>query len=151
MILVNRMQVQESNLNKRISGTNVEGIAYNGVCICNPIPVDLTKSCPVTFVGFASAFNVYNSTSNFGMSKALLLDENKAVLCSHYIGSIDNDNIWYVTSDGDNYTGNLTTILNKSGAPNASDVAYVIFTLDINNGSAALTMDDLNGMEIRMP
>lgn len=149
--LVNRMTVQESNLNKRVSGSNIDGVAYNGVCICDSIPVDLTKSCPVTFVGFESAFNLYDSTSNFGQSKVLLLDENKAVLCSYYIGGVDNNNIWRVTSDGGNYTGNLTTILNKSGAPNASAVAYVIFSPDINNGSAALTIDDLKGMEIRMP
>ena len=148
---VNKMVVQESNLNHRISGTSV--VSGNGCFVADPIAVDLTKSCPVTFKGFAATMGTLVSNNlNYSNSKVALLDSSNAILAVWYIAASGYNSGWYCPISGDDCVGELSTIFDYAPTagtmPSASDVAYVQFAPQV--GSNALTMDDLTGLEILM-
>lgn len=149
---VNKMVVQSSNLNKRISGTTIAGAAGNGVFICDPVEADITKECPVIFKNFASSMGAKLSGANYGNSKVALLDSNKACLAVWYIGSLTREDTWGCPISGTDCVGDLSSILESAPTagtkPSASDVKYVIFSPAIS--SSAITMDSLAGLEIQM-
>lgn len=150
------MIVQESNLNKRVSGLYniVDG---GGNFVCDPIAVDLTKSCKVKFANTATLFKKimeYNSIDYFGSSKATLLDSNKNALATFYIGTVSKGAIWGTEQNGNDYVGDLADIFDLSitvsgSMPTPEQVAYVVFTLNIS--STTITMASLDGIEIQMP
>ena len=155
--MVNKMVVQSSNINKRISGTNVTSYStYNGAFVCDPIAVDLTKPCPVVFKNFASGLESVRpeGVTAYNNSKVALLDANKNCLAVWYIACDDkNNSMWKCVVDGDDCKGDLITILNSTPtagtAPSdLSSVGYVIFSPQIS--SSALTIASLNGLEILM-
>ena len=149
---VNKMVVQEANLNKRISGTSI--VSYNGCFVADPIAVDITKSCTVKFKGFAATMGSLHSGSsaNYGNSKVALLDSGNNILAVWYIGIKNAFNNWSCPIDGDDCVGDLATIFDTTPSagtsPAASEVAYVQFAPAIS--TAALTMDSLSGLEILM-
>lgn len=150
------MVVQESNLNKRVSGLYniVDGV---GNFVCDPIAVDLTKSCKVKFVNTATLFEKimgYIGEDYFGSSKVTLLDANENGLATFYIGTVQKGAIWATELDGNDYVGDLVNIFDLSIAvagsvPTPEQVAHVVFTLNISN--TTITMASLDGIEIQMP
>lgn len=154
---VNKMVVQESNLNKRISGTAIEGTTSNGAgsFICDPIAVDITTECPVIFKNFGSTMGATaNSNAAYSNSKVALLNSSKNCLAVWYIAVSNTSNAWYCPVNGDDCVGDLSTILDNSPSagtiPSASDVKYVIFAPCINDQLEDITMDDLTSLEIQM-
>ena len=149
---VNKMVVQESNLNKRISGTSI--VSGNGCFVAEPIAVDITKSCTVKFKGFAAKMGALHSGSNanYGNSKVALLDSGKNILAVWYIGITTASNNWSCPINGDDCVGDLATIFDTTPtagtSPTASEVAYVQFAPNIS--PAAITRDSLSGLEILM-
>ena len=149
---VNKMVVQESNLNKRISGTSI--VSGNGCFATDPIAVDITKSCTVKFKGFAAKMGALQSGSNasYGNSKVALLDSGKNILAVWYIGITTAFKSWSCPIDGDDCVGDLANIFDAAPAagnsPTASEVAYVQFAPNIS--TTAITRDSLSGLEILM-
>ena len=150
---VNKMVVQSSNLNKRISGTSIAGTTANGTFICDPVEVDITKKCPVIFKNFASTMASFSDSGGlYGNSKVALLNSSKNPLAVWYIGTANEPNVWSCPASGNDCVGDLSTILLNSPAagtlPSASDVKYVIFSPTIS--TSALTTASLDGLEILM-
>lgn len=152
---VNKMVVQESNLNMRISGTTI-GSAMQGVFIADAIEVDLSKECPVIFKNFASTMGVLERESGkiYASSKVALLDSSRAVLAVWYIGGATITGVWKCVVDGDDVIGDLSTILNlectAGTMPSVSDVKYAVFSPQLNDTQTTLTIDDLADLEIQM-
>lgn len=147
----NQMVVQSANLNKRISGNG--NIADGSGCfVCDPIPVDLTKSCPVTFKGFASNMGVLGSDASYENSKLVLMDASQSPLATWYISHRAYTNEWIATVSGDDVVGDLSTVFDTTPVagtkPVAANVAYVQFAPQIRSG--AITTDSLAGLEILM-
>lgn len=156
---VDKMSVQSSNLNKRISGTNIAGTSGAGCFIADRIEVDLTQECPVIFKNFAPLFETVmgSSVSNYGNSKVALLDASGNCLAVWYISktiptSSANSNHWLCPINGNDCIGDLSTIFDTtpvSGTkPSSGDVKYVVFSPHIS--SSTITMDNLSGLEIQM-
>ena len=151
--MVNKMVVQESNLNKRISGTSYA--AMNGCFITDPIEVNLTKSCPVIFKNFSSTMGTTGSDGAYLNSKVALLNADKSILAVWYIsrsGTIKGH--WQATINGDDIVGDLLTLFDTAPTagitPSLSDIAYVQFSPDLDSDRPVLTMDNLTGLEIQM-
>ena len=93
-------------------------------------------------------------SSAYGNSKVALLDADKNWLAVWYISRTDTQaQHWLCPISGDDCAGDLKTILNTTPAAGTkpsdlSSVKYVVFSPQI--GSSALTMSDLNGLEILM-
>lgn len=155
-VMVNKMVVQESNLNKRISGTSIKSDeSSKGLFVGDPIAVDLTKSCPVVMKNFASTMGSMTGSSGSQVylnSKVALLDAQKNIVAVWYISRGENNTHWKCPISGSDCVGDLQTIFNNSPAagtkPNPSDVAYVQFVPQIS--TSAITMSSLSGLEILM-
>lgn len=148
---VNKMVVQESNLNKRISGTSV--VSRNGCFVVDPIAVNLTKSCPVTFKNFASTMGTSgDGTTSYSNSKVMLLDASKNTLAVWYIAATGYNAGWACPVSGNDCVGDLASIFDYNPTagtkPDASSVAYVQFAPQIS--TSEITMDSLSGLEILM-
>ena len=151
--MVNKMVVQESNLNKRISGTSYA--AMNGCFITDPIEVNLTKSCPVIFKNFSSTMGTTGSNGVYTNSKVALLNADKSILAVWYIsrsGTIKGH--WQATINGDDIVGDLLTLFDTAPTtgtkPSLTDIVYVQFSPDLDSNRPVLTMDNLTGLEIQM-
>lgn len=144
---VNQMNVQQGNLNKRISGSSA--VAFAGCFVSDPIAVDLSAACTVTLKGFASKLNaVYDQSDDiFGQSKVAFLDSNQAILGFARLGKVLRDR-WILTAGGEDYSGNLSLALSIAGL-SADQVQYVQFAPHIS--SSTLSTSDLSGLEILMP
>lgn len=151
---VNKMVVQESNINKRISGTAPSASGGSGAFVCDPIAVNLTQSCPVIMKNFASTMGALNSSgTNYINAKVALLNASKTYLAVWYIGRNDVQNsYWKCVADGADMVGDLQTIFNNNPTagtkPNPADVAYVVFSPQIS--TSAITASDLTGLEIQL-
>lgn len=147
---VNKMVVQEENLNKRISGTTV--VSGNGCFAADPIAVDLTKSCPVTFRNFAATMGSLGTDKNYDNSKVMLLDASQSALAVWYIARKGYNAGWACPVSGNDCVGDLSTIFDYNPTagtkPDASSVAYVQFSPQLS--TSAITMDSLAGLEILM-
>lgn len=150
--LDDQMVVQTGNLNKRISGLGIVG--YNGCFVTDPIAVDLSVSCPVMLKGFQSAMSAMTSGSLYGQSKLAMLDSSKNVLAVWYMGKMTASGMMGFTEDGEDMNGELSEVLRVEPTagtlPTESQVAYVQFAPQLADTSKALTMSDLEGLEIRM-
>lgn len=141
---VNKMVVQESNLNKRFTTSSISD--EDGVFITDPIEVDFTEKCPVVIKGVASAWA--GLTNNYGNSKVVFLDDSKSYVGNRpYIGDMDVVSIWKCLASGTDYIGDLTTHLPNMSV-DASKIKYVQFCVDVSD--TQLSMDDLSGIEIHM-
>lgn len=153
---VNQMVVHDGNINQRISG-NGSIVTGDGNFVCDPIAVDLSKSCPVTFAGFATSMGSFatDDNDNYGTSKVTLLNEDKTALGTWYIsnGRRSIKGNWKCPINEDDCAGDLKTIFDyqpTAGAlPDVADVAYVQFAPQIKK--TVLTLDDLTGLKIIMP
>lgn len=148
---VDQMVVQPGNINKRISGNGTINESA-GCFICDPIAVDLTKSCPITFKGFAANMGTLGAKT-YELSKVVLLDADKSPLATWYIGRRSVETIWEATISGEDVVGDLVTIFNSAPtagtAPTASAVAYAQFSPQISQSS--ISASDLAGLEIIVP
>lgn len=151
-VLDDQMVVQTGNLNKRISGVGIVG--YNGCFVTDPIAVDLSVNCPVMLKGFQPGMSAMVSGSIYGQGKLALLDSSKNVLAVWYMGKMTASGMMGFTEDGEDMNGELSEVLSVTPTagtlPTESQVAYVQFAPQIAQSSQALTMSDLEGLEIRM-
>lgn len=153
----NVMVVQESNLNKRLSGTD-SFVTGNGCFITDPIAVDLSSTAKVKFNELFSEklMKFYTSSGpELGSNKVALCDKNKKILANWYLTTSTNTAKYFdLTKQDSCLQGDLSSLLTKSAAqagrvPAAGEVAYVQFSLQIEFTNE-ITMSDLEGLEILM-